>query len=144
MIERVLVGIDFSEASRKALVQGAFWARKYDVPLEAMHILHIPTPVFPEAFPAALDIPGTKEIEEHALAHLQKWLDPYPFGTARVAWGNPAEELVKEASPDMLLVISQVGHSLIQHLFFGSTAARVVRHAPCDVLVVRREAALTV
>jgi universal stress protein A len=35
--------------------------------------------------------------------------------------------------------VAQVGHSGIERLLFGSTAARVVKHAPCDVLVVRGE-----
>jgi universal stress protein A len=37
-------------------------------------------------------------------------------------------------------VLGQVGHSALEHLLFGSTASKVVRHAPCDVLVVRTEA----
>ena len=39
--------------------------------------------------------------------------------------------------PEALLVIGQVGHSALEHLLFGSTATKLVRHAPCDVLVVR-------
>jgi len=36
-------------------------------------------------------------------------------------------------------VVAQVGHSTLERLLFGSTAARVVRLAPCDVLVVRTD-----
>ena len=34
----------------------------------------------------------------------------------------------------------QRGHSALERLRFGSTAAKVVKHAPCDVLVVRADA----
>ena len=70
---------------------------------------------------------------------LEGWLKPYAGASAIVKWGGPAEELVSEANPKTLLVVAQVGHSTLERLLFGSTAARVVRLAPCDVLVVRTE-----
>ena len=36
-----------------------------------------------------------------------------------------------------LIVISTHGYTGLAHVFMGSTAERVVRHAPCPVLVVR-------
>ena len=62
----------------------------------------------------------------------------FGVGIAELPSG-PAEELVSEADPRTLLVVAQVGHSTLERLLFGSTAARVVRLAPCDVLVVRTE-----
>ena len=38
---------------------------------------------------------------------------------------------------DKVIVIATHGYSGFKHLFMGSTAERVVRHAPCPVLVVR-------
>lgn len=141
MIKQVLVGIDFSESSLKALEHGVFWARKLGVPLIAMHVLQVVLVTVPVGFPGALDLPRSQEIEEHALAQLQRIVQPFPFARAKTIWGNPAEDLVQEAGSDTRLVIAQMGHSSLHHLFFGSTAARVVRQAACDVLVVRREAA---
>ena len=37
-----------------------------------------------------------------------------------------------------LIVITTHGYTGIKHVFMGSTAERVVRHAPCPVLVVRK------
>jgi universal stress protein A len=78
-------------------------------------------------------------MEVHAQEQLAKFTDAFPNTSCIVKWGSPAEELVSEATPDCLLVVAQVGHSGIERLLFGSTAARVVKHAPCDVLVVRGE-----
>jgi universal stress protein A len=78
-------------------------------------------------------------METHAREQLEKFVQGIPGALAIVKWGSPAEELVSEATADCLLVVAQVGHSGIERLLFGSTAARVVKHAPCDVLVVRGE-----
>jgi universal stress protein A len=137
MIKHVLVGVDFSEASRIALTQAHGWAKRLDVPLRAMHVLQPPAPLLPEAQIALPDSEWLEALEAHAVEQLQKWVADMPDASITVKWGSPAEELVAEADSDTLLVVSQVGHSGLERLLFGSTAARVVRHAPCDVLVVR-------
>ena len=141
MIKRIIIGVDFSDASKVALVQAGLWAQKLDVPLLAMHVLQPPAPMLPEAQIALPDPAWLRSMEVHAREQLEEWAKDLPRASVLVKWGSPAEELVAEADPDTLLVVSQVGHSAIERLLFGSTAARVVRHAPCDVLVVRREKA---
>ena len=139
MINRVIVGVDFSEASRSALTQAAAWAQKLEKPLLAAHVLQPPAPMLPEAQIALPDPAWLQAMEDHALEHLTQWVEGIPNAKAEVKWGSPAEELVALADADSLLVVAQVGHSGIERLLFGSTASRVVKHAPCDVLVVRRE-----
>ena len=54
--------------------------------------------------------------------------------------GRPYEEIVRvarEIGAD-LIVLSTRGHSGLKHLLLGSTAERVVRNAPCPVLVARK------
>lgn len=139
MITRVLVGVDFSEASRQALERAGNWAARLGVPLVAMHVLQPPAPMLPEAQIALPDPAWLHTMEDHAREQLAGWVKAYPGTTVIVRWGGPAEELVSEADPRTLLVVAQVGHSTLERLLFGSTAARVVRLAPCDVLVVRTE-----
>jgi len=139
MINRIIVGVDFSEASRSALTQAAAWAQRLEKPLLAVHVLQPPAPMLPEAQIALPDPAWLQAMEDHAREHLKVWVADIPGAQAEVKWGSPAEELVALADPDSLLVVAQVGHTGIERLLFGSTAARVVKHAPCDVLVVRRE-----
>ncbi len=139
MIQSVLVGVDFSEASRQALNQGQSMAERLDVPLTVMHVLQLPPPLLPEVQLPLPDPDWTQDMEKRAQEQLGKWIEGFSNAEALVRWGNPAEELVAAADPDTLLVVAQVGHSTWERLLFGSTAARVVRHAPCDVLVVRAE-----
>ena len=141
MITRVLVGVDFSEASKQALERAGTWANRLGVPLVAMHVLQPPAPMLPEAQIALPDPAWLHTMEDHAREQLQGWVKPYADASVVVKWGGPAEELISEADPKTLLVVAQVGHSTLERLLFGSTAARVVRLAPCDVLVVRTEKA---
>jgi universal stress protein A len=139
MINRVIVGVDFSDASRTALDKAAAWARRLEKPLVAVHVLQPPAPMLPEAQIALPDPAWLEAMEEHAREHLKLWTQDLAEVSVEVKWGSPAEELVALADPDSLLVVAQVGHTGIERLLFGSTAARVVKHAPCDVLVVRRD-----
>jgi nucleotide-binding universal stress UspA family protein len=53
--------------------------------------------------------------------------------------GHPAKALVDfatEAKLD-LLILGHTGHSALWGSFLGTTADKVVRHAPCSVLIVR-------
>ncbi len=141
MVKRVLVGVDFSAASRLALARAHEWAQHTKAPLVAVHVLQPPAPMLPEAQIALPDPGWLKELEDHAKAQLEHWTANLDNTSSYVVWGSPAEELVKEAGPETLLVIAQRGHSALERLLFGSTAAKVVKHAPCDVLVVRADGA---
>ena len=52
--------------------------------------------------------------------------------------GNPAEEIIRAAeSRDVeLIVLGRQGRHTVERFLMGSVSDRVVRHAPCDVLVV--------
>ncbi|HTD65875.1 MAG TPA: universal stress protein, partial [Candidatus Limnocylindria bacterium] len=55
--------------------------------------------------------------------------------------GVPFHEIAQAAATLKidLIVISTHGYTGLKHVLLGSTAERVVRHAPCPVLVVRKE-----
>jgi nucleotide-binding universal stress UspA family protein len=59
---------------------------------------------------------------------------------AEVRVGRPYDEIVLAAAEHKadLIVVSTHGYTGIKHVLLGSTAERVVRHAPCPVLTVRR------
>lgn len=137
MFSRILVGIDFSPASRQALVCAAELAKDLNLPLVAMHVVETARPPFYAAYAPLGDPSWFRDVEPRIHAELEAWLAPYPASRTLVASGSPGESLMAEADPTTLLVIGEVGHGALEHLLFGSTATRVVHHAPCPVLVVR-------
>ncbi len=56
-----------------------------------------------------------------------------------VAEGHPAEQLLRIINDERisLVVVGAQGMNAIERLVIGSTAERVIRHAPCSVLMVR-------
>lgn len=44
---------------------------------------------------------------------------------------------VKEESIDLVIIGTKGTHSLLEEVLIGSVAEKVVRHIPCDVLVIR-------
>lgn len=58
---------------------------------------------------------------------------------AKIVWGNPAHEICNEAREGRydLIVMGSRGLGEIRGYLMGSVSNRVVRHAPCPVLVVR-------
>jgi nucleotide-binding universal stress UspA family protein len=56
-----------------------------------------------------------------------------------VRTGKPFYEINQYAAEESidLVIIATHGHTGVEHILFGSTAEKVVRKAPCPVLVVR-------
>jgi nucleotide-binding universal stress UspA family protein len=55
-----------------------------------------------------------------------------------ICTGNPYKKIVEKAKDEKVDLIIIASHKPgLQDYFLGSTAANVVRHAPCSVLVVR-------
>ncbi|MBI4912980.1 MAG: universal stress protein [Acidobacteria bacterium] len=136
MIERVIVGIDFSEGSRAALLEGEDLAEQFGVPCLAVHVLPSGGPLFPEALPVHMDPLWYQAEDLERLEHLQEWVSPLPQAIAKVVTGEPADQLVRTADPNALLVLGREHHSPIGALFAGSTTRWILNHAPCPVMVV--------
>lgn len=142
---RVLVPFDFSEASRKALhVARTFVPDIGTSTGSTISVIHVITPP-PITAPGRL-LRGPFD-EERAIAQgftaLREALadagDSAEFeAIVRVA-ANPAEEIVAFAERERteLIVISSHARKGFDRWLIGSTAERVVRLAPCPVLVLR-------
>jgi nucleotide-binding universal stress UspA family protein len=138
-LENILVPTDFSEVSRKAIKYAIPFARKFGARITLLHVIE-PLPYVADltyvplgqGFPVD---PAKKELD--AIAKLM--LPPNLLNKALIRVG-PAFEVIANVARELsidLSVIATHGHTGFTHVFMGSTAERVVRHAPCPVLVVR-------
>ena len=111
--------------------------------------LHLVYVVEPTIYPADLGfgqvvLAGVEdEMREKGARELQVLIDKEIAGvvaaTSAVRTGNPHHEILNEAEEKGvdLIVVATHGHSSVEHMLFGSTADRIVRHAQCPVLTVR-------
>ena len=144
-LKRILVPVDFSPLSKKALLYAARLAQQFNAQVDLFHVLE---PEIPPAFEGFMIAPPTVSNGATAsCAGRMKTLvnSVRNAGVARVGSsvrsGLAAFEIVeaaKELDVD-LIVLATHGYTGWKHFAIGSTAERVVRAAPCPVLVVREK-----
>jgi len=140
-IKRILVPIDFSDCSKKALAYALPLARTHGAKLTLLYVVppNYGTGEFPLAdlalMEASLREGGQKELDQLIKTEVQGEVR----ADTRITVGSPAREIVSVAQnlPADLIVISTHGHTGLKHVFLGSVAEHVVQRAPCPVFVVR-------
>jgi nucleotide-binding universal stress UspA family protein len=141
-IDRILVPLDFSEAANTALAYAVALATDMRAKIILMHVIE---PVYVSADPGLTCMPLQTQVERKAgirrLRELAfKFIPRSVFDKIVVAVGAPYNEIATAAKrlKAGLIVITTHGRTGLSHALLGSTAERVVRHAPCPVLTLRR------
>jgi len=140
-LKRILVPVDFSESSRKALHYATSFARQFNAELLLFHVVE-PYPPPPPDYIIADNLVDNAKIQEEAAKELAQWRGEIGESISvrsSVEIGSPYREIVRCADENNidLIIIGTHGHTRLAHFLLGSTAERVVRHAPCPVLVIR-------
>jgi nucleotide-binding universal stress UspA family protein len=143
-LKKILVPIDFSPPSKNAFKYAVRFAEEFGGELTLLYVLE------PQSMTGYLAIPeATAFVESDIVAagkHLQSLItsvrnEEIEPPRWKVRGGLPPHEIVevaKEMDVD-LIVIATHGYTGWKHFCIGSTAERVVRAAPCPVLVVREK-----
>jgi nucleotide-binding universal stress UspA family protein len=145
--KRIIVPIDFSDCSRKALEYAAATARAHRSKLT---ILHVYEEAFIEPYVRAANteeeaqeiVRGIEKDNEVKYDDFLKKIDLSGVEYDRLLRkGIPSNEIVETAREQQaqLIVVGTHGRSGIKHMLIGSDAEEVVRNAPCDIVVVKPE-----
>jgi glycine betaine transporter len=162
-VNKILVPIDYSGQSDRALQWGASLAEKYGARLLLLHVISQASEGVSESraektdplLPFGLDNPAVyrapralaevmsvdlveaaqNDLKDLAIATLNKRLSVSPT----VGVGEPAEEIVRLARDEAvdLIVMGTHGRSGLRHVLLGSVAETVMRTAPCPVFTVK-------
>lgn len=141
--KKICCAVEFSEPSRIAMLQAAELARRFGGELTLVHV-HAPPPALAtDMLVAPPDLGAMERVElERSLA---QWKDEAEHVAGRdvgasVLSGEPASEIVRFARDHGadVLVIATHGRTGLKRLVLGSVAEKVVRGAPCSVVVARR------
>lgn len=143
-LESILVPTDFSAPSTKALRYAVALAAQFGAKLTLLNVVE-PIGATPDfAYnPLVLDNEKVMAASKDGLKRLikQQGIDAALVEKTLVRQGVPFNEISAAAAALKadLIVIATHGYTGLKHVFLGSTTERVVRHAPCPVLVVRKE-----
>jgi universal stress protein A len=139
-LKHILVPVDFSACSQKALQYAIPFARQFGARLTLLFVVQ---PYLPVADMVPLDVGAIegqmRETGEKELAALRKSIEPDVTAATVLRVGQPHLEIVRaarELKAD-LVIVSTHGRTGLSHVLMGSTTERVVRHAGCPVLVLR-------
>ena len=144
-LKKILVPTDFGEAADAALNYARALARNFNASVDVLHVAEdVSARMFAGEVYVAMPQTLQNDVEDAARKQLDERLvdnDPNPLPVRRVVITSnaPAVSIVsyaKETGAD-LIVMGTHGRGPMAHLFMGSVAERVVRLAPCPVLVVR-------
>lgn len=139
----IIVPIDFSDTSIKALDYALAIAEEFGSQIHLVHVLEFPAVFNSTSQPsyANWDNEAKKSATIRLAELVEEKIDELISVNSEVRFGRAYQavcETAKEQKAD-LIVIGTHGFTGLKHLLLGSTAERVIRHAPCSVLVVRKQ-----
>ena len=146
-VKKILAPIDFSEHSMESMRAAMELAKDVGAEVHLMHVIaphhhFIPLPLATSAEESRELVREAAMIEqaEQELARIKKddFGDSKNVSTFAIV-GHPVQKLAdyaKEQSID-LIVMSTHGRSSVEHMLLGGTTEKLVRSAPCSVLVIR-------
>ncbi len=144
-LQKILVPTDFSLPSQKALRYAIEFGKHFGCEVVLLHVVE--RPAFPPAFRSEGTAASELDAQQRAWAEgeLAKMIrEEVPSGVqARtiLRGGMAASEVIAIAKSEEvdLIVMATAGQGFLQHMLMGSVAEKVVRKAPCAVLIVRED-----
>ncbi len=145
--KRILVPVDFSDASRKAFYVALKFAQIFD---SETHVIHVFEPMdsFDGANRVEAEANEMARLEDGVKRRVNELFTKGGLGEVDrrkvfvdIRAGKPWKEIltmVVEENID-LVVMGNTGTSGLKELLLGSTTERVVRRAPCHVLCVKTD-----
>ena len=134
---RIILPIDGSNEAKKAAKKAIFLAKCIGIDVIALYVIDVS---LLSRFPAEImPSPIYNFLQKDAISHLN---DVEKIGKRmkvkvikKVIEGIPHEEIIKEAKKDDLIIMGSKGTTALDRILLGSVAEKVVRHAPCPVMV---------
>ena len=137
-LKKILVPVDFSNGSKKALQYAISFAGQFGAELTLLHIIQ-PAVTAPAFDTLPQEMAESTEDAEKSLAEFRRSVGEEIPTNSLIRKGSPHMEIIdaaKELEVD-LLILSTHGRTGLSHVLLGSTAEKIVRRASCPVMIVR-------
>jgi len=136
-IGRILVPIDFSDATKGLLRHATELARTMGASLELLHVIEMP--IYPDFYVATLALPENRRAALDRLKRLAGDVDSDVSVAVTVRQGRPPREIAEYAEEhghDLVLMASH-GLTGVRRVLLGSATEGVTRRASCPVFVLK-------
>jgi nucleotide-binding universal stress UspA family protein len=135
----VVVPVDFSDNTEASIQAGL---ERVEDP-SGLHLVHVVFPLDVRTHGLLPDEASDRSREQTAATNLREMADRLGASGAKVAVlvgdaGLQAADYAKKVNAELIVVPSH-GYHGVKRLLLGSTAERIIRHAHCSVLVLRRK-----
>lgn len=146
-ISKILVPTDFSDLSLQAVKYGREFAGTFGAQIHCLHVIDEAYQYWSAMGSESVPVgPAVEDLQSLAANHMHQFADEHLVGldyvpVAKVVAGNPWAEIVQYALENTVdvIILATHGRGGLVHALLGSTAERVIRKAPCPVLVVREK-----
>jgi universal stress protein A len=141
--QRFLVPVDFSEDANQAVKYATDLASKLGARMTLLHVIQL-LPFGSGDMGVTVPYTYTQDLEAEITSRMQVYLERVTAagleGEIAVAHGVPFQEILETAKAQQvnLIIMGTHGRTGLQYVLMGSVAEKVVRLAPCPVLVVRQ------
>jgi nucleotide-binding universal stress UspA family protein len=140
---RILCGVDFSDASRRAVDYALSLAQEAKAHVTLLHVVEwLPEESFSkypqfdvDHYRRTLMTDARAKLEQLVPEDARNWCEP----DTRLVSGKPYQEILRIAADQRsdLIVLGVHGCGPVDRMLFGSTTQAVVRQASCPVLTIR-------
>ncbi len=140
-IRTILVPTDFSGPSLKAMEYARLLAKTFRASVHLINVFDVQFEAPALAPLYATDTQVERRLRQRLHDIATGLAEPIRAARCHARIGRAFEEICQAARKlrANLIVTATHGHTGLKHVLIGSTAERIVRHAPCPVLVVREK-----
>ena len=141
--KNILIAVDGSHEAEWAFEKAVNLAKKTDARLIVANVIDTRSYASVEAYDRTISARAKNFADKLLQGYKEKALaDGVVDVVTLVEYGSPKsvipKKIVKDTNAD-LVVVGSTGLNAVERFIIGSVSEAIVRHAPCDVLVVRTE-----
>lgn len=140
---KILVPIDFSENSLKALHAARTFAELFDGLVGTLYVSESKNDAsineIISGFSTAGNVPAMERLQKHLTNVSKEHLGEYFSGTAKVVQGYPPTDILKHSRGFDMIIMTSHGRSGLSRILLGSVAEKVIRESTIPVLVIKKD-----
>ena len=141
MFSKILIAVDGSEVSYRALHAALFLSEKLGSKITAIHVMENVPPVYIESQKVLDELlearknESQKILDECSLIATKKGITL----TTNLLEGNPASTILEFSQSEKydVIIIGSRGMGKFKELILGSVSNKVIHHSTCPILLIR-------